>query len=50
MSRIEKKPVGLPEGIEASISSNEITIKGKKGVLNASFPENEKLTKETQSL
>ena len=50
MSRIGKKPVGLPEGIEANIISNEITIKGKKGVLNASFPENVKLTKELDTI
>ena len=30
MSRVGKKPIGLPEGIEANIISNEITIKGKK--------------------
>ena len=50
MSRVGKKPIGLPEGIEANIISNEITIKGKKGVLNASFPESIKLTKESDSI
>ena len=50
MSRVGKKPVELPEGIEASIVANEITIKGKKGELNASFPDNVKLQKENDKI
>ncbi|MBF97161.1 MAG: 50S ribosomal protein L6 [Alphaproteobacteria bacterium MarineAlpha9_Bin4] len=46
MSRVGKKPVELPDGIEANIVANEITIKGKKGELNASFPESVKLQKD----
>ena len=45
MSRVGKKPVELPEGITVAISSNEITIKGKKGELNATFPDTIKLQK-----
>ena len=43
MSRVGKKPINLPEGTLASISSNNITIKGKKGELNATFPDTIKL-------
>ena len=50
MSRVGKKPVELPEGIEASIVANEITIKGKKGELNASFTDNVKLQKENDKI
>ena len=45
MSRVGKKPIELPEGITVAISSNEITIKGKKGELNATFPDTIKLQK-----
>ena len=46
MSRVGKRPVELPEGIEANIIANQITIKGQKGELNASFPSFVKLEKE----
>ena len=50
MSRVGKKPVEIPEGIEANILENEITIKGKKGELNASFPETVELKKEADKV
>ena len=31
MSRIGKKPVSLPKGVEASISGQTVTVKGPKG-------------------
>lgn len=35
MSRIGKKPIDLPKGVEVSVSaSNEVTVKGPKGVLS----------------
>ena len=34
MSRVGKKPVQLPDGIEADIVANQITIKGQKGQSN----------------
>ena len=46
MSRVGKKLIDLPSGIEASIEQNSITIKGAKGELNASFPDTVKLEKE----
>ena len=50
MSRVGKKPVQLPDGIEAIIAANEITIKGQKGKLNAIFPETVKLEKENDKI
>ncbi len=34
MSRIGKKPILIPNGVEAKILENEITIKGPKGTLS----------------
>ncbi len=33
MSRIGKKPITIPEGVEASIAANVLTAKGPKGTL-----------------
>ena len=46
MSRVGKKLIDLPEGIDVSIVHNGITIKGSKGELNADFPNTVKLEKE----
>ena len=46
MSRVGKKLIDLPEGIDVSILHNGITIKGSKGELNANFPNTVKLEKE----
>ena len=46
MSRVGKKIIDLPNGIDVSILENGITIKGSKGELNANFPETVKLEKE----
>ena len=46
MSRVGKKLIDLPEGIDVSIVDNGITIKGTKGELNANFPNTVKLEKE----
>ena len=34
MSRIGKKPVTIPSGVEAKISGSTLTVKGPKGTLN----------------
>ena len=34
MSRIGKKPVALPQGVEAKVEGQELTIKGPKGTLS----------------
>jgi large subunit ribosomal protein L6 len=33
MSRIGKKPIPLPQGVDATIAKGEVTIKGPKGLL-----------------
>jgi large subunit ribosomal protein L6 len=37
MSRIGKQPVEIPDGVTASISRNEVTVKGPKGQLTETF-------------
>lgn len=44
MSRIGKKPVSLPEGVNVTVEGNTITVKGPKGSLNFTFKSNMKVT------
>lgn len=37
MSRIGKKPINLPEGIEVTVVDNFVTVKGPKGTLDCQF-------------
>ena len=37
MSRIGRKPIAIPAGVEVKISGNEVTVKGPKGTLTNSF-------------
>ncbi|MCX5779422.1 MAG: 50S ribosomal protein L6 [Firmicutes bacterium] len=39
MSRIGRKPISLPPGVEIKIENGVITVKGPKGVLTQSIPE-----------
>lgn len=39
MSRIGKKPVPVPSGVEVSVSGQAVSVKGPKGVLNAVLSE-----------
>ncbi len=38
MSRIGKKPIPIPKGIDVRLEGREITVKGPKGVLNRTIP------------
>lgn len=38
MSRVAKKPIALPKGVECSIGEQEIRIKGPKGTLSGPRP------------
>ncbi len=38
MSRVAKKPVALPKGVEVQVTSEEITVKGPKGTLKLATP------------
>ena len=37
MSRIGKKPIDIPEGVEVNVNGSEVTVKGPKGTLTQSF-------------
>lgn len=37
MSRIGKKPVAVPQGIEANLNGKDLTVKGPKGTLSMTF-------------
>ncbi|GHE43249.1 50S ribosomal protein L6 [Vulcaniibacterium thermophilum] len=38
MSRVAKKPVALPKGVEVSVQDESITVKGPKGTLTQAKP------------
>ena len=38
MSRIGKKPIAIPSGVEIGIQDSQVTIKGPKGVLEYTHP------------
>ena len=50
MSRIGKKPVAIPSGVKAAVSSSTITIEGPKGKLNYSFDPNFKVVVKDNSV
>ena len=39
MSRVGKKPITLPSGVNVTINTNELEVKGPKGVLKSPIPE-----------
>lgn len=39
MSRVAKKPVALPKGVECSIADGVLTVKGPKGTLSRRLPD-----------
>lgn len=38
MSRVGKKPVAIPSGVEVAVSGNTVTVKGGKGSLSQQMP------------
>lgn len=46
MSRIGKKPIELPKGVDVVINGNLVTVKGPKGELKRTFPEQVRIVKE----
>ena len=40
MSRIGKKPVGIPKGVEVSLNGQNMSVKGPKGELAVTLSEN----------
>jgi large subunit ribosomal protein L6 len=39
MSRVAKKPIALPKGVEFNIQSDNVSVKGPKGTLSIAKPE-----------
>ncbi len=50
MSRIGRKPISLPPGVEIKIDDNVITVKGPKGVLSQQIPEDISITIEENQI
>ena len=40
MSRIGRKPINIPAGVEVTVNGSDVTVKGPKGTLNQSFHPN----------
>ncbi len=39
MSRVGKKPVAIPKGVTATVQGQKVTVKGAKGELHFTCPE-----------
>lgn len=39
MSRIGRKPISLPQGVEITVNDNMVTVKGPKGTLTQAIPQ-----------
>ncbi|SHG74703.1 LSU ribosomal protein L6P [Thermosyntropha lipolytica DSM 11003] len=50
MSRIGRKPISLPKGVEVTIKDKVITVKGPKGVLSQEIPGDITITREEDQL
>lgn len=50
MSRIGRKPISLPPGVEIKIEDKLITVKGPKGVLSQAIPEDISIKQEESVL
>ena len=46
MSRIGKKPISIPKGVEITIDGSEVTVKGPKGQLSQRFNPDMSITQE----
>ena len=43
MSRVAKKPIALPKGVECSVSADQVSVKGPKGTLSLAKPASVKI-------
>jgi large subunit ribosomal protein L6 len=50
MSRIGRKPIQLPDGVEVKLENNEVFVKGPKGQLSYILPEGIGLTIDNRTL
>jgi large subunit ribosomal protein L6 len=50
MSRIGKKPITIPSGVEVTLDGNHVTVKGPKGTLEHDVPEDITVDREGDEL
>lgn len=50
MSRIGKKPIAIPQGVEVNIDGNKVTVKGPKGTLTQEFLNSVSIAKEENNI
>lgn len=50
VSKLGKKPILIPKGVQVQIENNTITVKGPKGTLSRSFPEFVKISLEDNKI
>ena len=50
MSRVAKKPIGVPTGVEVSVNGKDVAVKGKKGSMQLSLHPSVKLVREGDEL
>lgn len=50
MSRVAKKPIGVPAGVEVSVTGRDVAVKGKKGSMQLSLHPSVKLVREGNEL
>ncbi|MFO1427887.1 MAG: 50S ribosomal protein L6 [Steroidobacteraceae bacterium] len=50
MSRVAKQPVGLPQGVTATITADAVTLKGAKGTLSVPLKSGVKVVQEDKAL
>ena len=50
MSRIGKKPITIPSGVEITLDGSHVTVKGPKGTLEHDVPESITVTREGDEL
>lgn len=48
MSRIGKKPINIPDGVELKLENNQVFVKGPKGQLSYTLPDGISLTMENK--
>lgn len=50
MSRVGKKPIVVPAGVEITVNGNEVTVKGPKGTLTKKFFDEVKINVENNEM
>ena len=50
MSRVGKKPIPIPSGVEVKISGSRVSVKGARGTLERTFPERVRVVQEDGEL